>query len=252
VGQGLAAVVRTSGHTLVYDVGPAFASGFNTGDAVVLPFLREQGVSQIDLLLLSHADRDHAGGLAGLAGRIPFVRILSGEAAELGDLGALPCRAGERWTWEGVGFELLHPDVEGLSGNDASCVLRVSTAGASLLLPGDIERGVEQRLAAGPKEALRSHVLVAAHHGSASSSSPEFLRAVSPAFVLYSAGLGNAFGFPSREVREHVSRLGAREADTASAGAIAFRLTREGLVGPFIQRDRTRRVWTHRPEGGSF
>jgi competence protein ComEC len=123
VGQGLAAVVRTRHHVLVYDTGPAFPSGFNTGAAVLLPFLQEIGVRRIDTLVLSHGDRDHVGGLRGLLGRVPIAGILSGEPERIPDADALPCRAGHGWTWDGVRFEVLHPDRPGLSGNNSSCVL---------------------------------------------------------------------------------------------------------------------------------
>ena len=148
VGQGLSAVVRTRGHTLVFDTGPAFAGGFDTGSAVVLPYLREVGVGRIDTLILSHADQDHAGGFAGLHGAIPIGRTLSGEPGEIPQAGAALCRAGETWDWDGVGFALLHPDREDLTGNDSSCILRVAAGEAAVLLTGDAGRGVESRLAA--------------------------------------------------------------------------------------------------------
>jgi len=248
VGQGLSAVVRTRSHTLIYDLGPSFASGFNTGDAVVMPFLREQGAARADLLILSHADRDHSGGFRGLRGKIPIARVLSGEPGELPEAGASPCRAGEDWTWDGVSFELLHPADGGHSGNDSSCVLRVSTPGASVLLPGDIERGIEEVLAAERRGTLRSTILVAAHHGSATSTSKVFLEAVAPRFVLYSSGFGNHFGFPAQSVRDRVASLGATELDTARLGAVEFRLAPDGLGGPITQRDRDRRLWTHVPD----
>lgn len=249
VGQGLSAVARTRHHILVYDTGPAYGSGFNTGEAVVLPFLREQGAEQIDLLVISHADRDHAGGVVGLAGKIPIARILSGEPGKLGETEATRCRAGEGWTWDGVRFELLHPAVTGLSGNDSSCVLRVSTVGGSLLLPGDIGSDVEETLVMELGKKLLSDILVAAHHGSPTSSSAVYLEAVAPSFVLYSTGFANRFGFPAHVVQERVTALSAREYDTADSGAIDFRLGPEGLLGPFLHREREDRLWTYRPLG---
>ncbi len=246
VGQGLSAVVRTRHHALVYDVGPAYASGFNTAEAVLLPFLREEGIERIDLLILSHADRDHAGGFPALNARIPIGGVLSGEPT--GEK-ARPCRTGDAWTWDGVRFELLHPDEEGLKGNDSSCVLSVRTSGASVLLPGDIGGRVEDRLAAEMGTRLRSDILVASHHGSAGSSSAVFLAAVAPRYVLYSTGFADRFGFPAQEVRERVAALGAAQLDTAATGAIRFRLGRDALVGPDLHRQRQRRLWTHVPFG---
>jgi competence protein ComEC len=244
-------VVRTAGHSLVYDTGPGFPSGFNTGAAVVLPFLQEAGVDRIDTLILSHGDRDHTGGFEGLASGIEIRRILAGEPGEAADPRARPCRAGQRWTWDGVDFEILHPVRPGLSGNDSSCVLRVATAGASALLPGDIERGVEADLVHTVADDLGSTLLVAAHHGSATSSSQVFLEAVSPRWVLYASGYANRFGFPSPEVRERVAGLGAKELDTAETGAIRFALSGDGLRGPELYRLRHRRLWSRGPETAS-
>lgn len=246
VGQGLAAVVRTGGHTLVYDTGPRFPSGFNTGDAVVLPYLRHEGIGRIDLLVISHGDRDHAGGFAGLSGRVPVDRILGGEADEIPGGSAIPCRAGATWSWDGVDFELLHPFDTGLEGNDSSCVLRVSTGGASVLLTGDISEKVESDLVAERPEHLRSSVLVAAHHGSNTSTGAGFLEAVAPLYVLYGAGFANRFGFPSEAVRGRVAAFGAEQMNTARTGAIAFRLRAAGLEGPWTYRKEDGRLWSHR------
>jgi competence protein ComEC len=253
VGQGLSAVVRTQDHALVYDTGPGFDSGFNTGSVVVAPFLAAQGVRRVDELVLSHADRDHTGGAAGLMGRLRVGRVLSGEPSALGIPGAEPCRAGEGWTWSGVRFQFLHPgaaDGEGAPpvGNDASCVLRVETGGRALLLSGDVGKGVESRLAARLGEGLKSDVLVAGHHGSATSTSGDFLDAVAPRLVLYAAGYANPFGFPAAEVRERVARRGIPSLDTGLAGAIELRLGADGSVqGPWTWRERAGRLWTHRP-----
>jgi competence protein ComEC len=247
VGQGLSAVVRTRGHTLVFDAGPAFAGGFDTGSAVVLPYLQEVGVGRIDTLILSHADQDHAGGFAALHGAIAIGRTLSGEPGEIPQAGASLCRAGETWDWDGVGFALLHPDREDLTGNDSSCILRVAVGEGAVLLTGDAGRGVEGRLAARLGSGLRSDILVAGHHGSATSSSAPFLASVSPRFVLYAAGFANRWGFPAAEVRRRVAARSAVELDTGSLGAISFRLGPGGIAGPDWYRARRLRLWTHRP-----
>lgn len=254
VGQGLAVVVRTRRHALVFDTGPGFPSGFNTGNAVVLPYLRHEGVDGIDTLVVSHADRDHAGGFEGLRGKIPIGRILAGEPAEIAGADAVPCLAGEDWTWDGVEFALLHPAVAGGEGNDGSCVLRVRTGRASVLLTGDIGMAVEGDLVETQRERLRSTVLVAAHHGSDTSSSSDFLEAAAPRYVLFSAGFANRFGFPAAAVRKRVATLGAAQLDTASAGAIAFDLRPDGVEGPRRYRSSGSRLWTHQlgEDAGSF
>ncbi|MCB2263815.1 MAG: DNA internalization-related competence protein ComEC/Rec2 [Candidatus Thiosymbion ectosymbiont of Robbea hypermnestra] len=249
VGQGLAAVVRTQRHALVYDTGPRFPSGFNTGAAVVLPYLRHRGVGRIDTLVISHGDRDHAGGFAGLDGKFPIDRILAGEPRKLPGGRARPCLAGDHWTWDGVDFDLLHPGAAGRrSGNAGSCVLRVGIPGAdaSLLLTGDIDARVERKLIAADHGRLASALLVAGHHGSATSTGSDFLAAVAPRFVLYAAGYANRFGFPAAAVRERVATWGAGQLATASAGAIRFRLGTTGLAGPRQYRREHKRLWRHR------
>jgi competence protein ComEC len=250
VGLGLAAVVRTRDGTLVYDTGPGFPSGFNTGSAVVAPFLAAQGVRRIERLVVSHADRDHAGGLVGLADRVAIDRIDSGEPGRLGFPGVEPCRAGEQWEWSGVSFRFLHPADASFRGNDASCVLRLETGGRSILLTGDIEARVERRLARELGDLLASDVLVAGHHGSATSTHPEFLDAVAPGLVLFPSGYANQFGFPASVVRERIAVRGIPVLDTGLVGAIELRLGPNGTVGgPWAWRERAGRFWTHRPTG---
>lgn len=250
VGQGLAAVARTGEGVLVFDTGPGFNSGFNTGSAVVAPFLLAQGIDRIDRLVVSHADHDHAGGLVGLAERVAIDRLQSGEPSDLEFPGATSCRAGEGWNWSGVSFRFLHPEQGGEAGNNASCVLRIETGGHAILLTGDVEQRVERQLADRLGSTLRSEILIAGHHGSATSSSAEFLRAVAPDLVLFSAGYANHYGFPARAVRERVAGQGIGMLNTANEGAIEIRLGAEGiLLGPRGWRERAGRLWTHRPGG---
>ncbi|MEY6431701.1 DNA internalization-related competence protein ComEC/Rec2 [Thioalkalicoccus limnaeus] len=248
VGQGLAIVVRTHQHTLVYDVGPGFPSGFNTGSAVVRPYLRHAEVQQIDGLIISHGDNDHAGGLPGLIGALPIGWVKSGEPHRLPDLTAELCQAGMTWNWDGVQFAILHPEGPEYRANDASCVLRIEAGASSMLLTGDIERRAEQRLVAYHGEALRSTVLIAGHHGSDTSSTAPFLDAVAPRYVLYATGFANRYGFPATAVRERVAAIGAAELDTSRSGAIHFRMGANGEVeGPWLYRSDSARLWTHRP-----
>lgn len=248
VGQGLAGVIRTHRHTLVYDTGPSFRSGFNTGEAVVVPYLRHQGIGAIDLLMISHADQDHAGGMDGLLDLVRARRILSGEPEALPHVGAEPCRRGQQWRWDGVDFAVLHPADASESGNDSSCVLRVSVAETALLWTGDVEAGVEQALVQLERDGLQAEVLVAGHHGSASSTTSPFLEAVSPQLVLFSMGWKNRFGFPAQAVRERVLALEAASLDTASAGAVELQIRADGQLGSVrVFRERADRLWRHRP-----
>ncbi len=252
VGQGLAAVVRTRHHTLVFDTGPRFPSGFNTGEAVLAPFLRERGVVRLDRLIVSHGDNDHLGGARALAAEFPPVLVTSSVPQRLVELGAQACRGGERWRWDGVAFEILHPApdyaVRGRSGNNRSCVLRVAAGGAAVLLPGDIERPAEHHLLSSRPGSLRAEVLVAPHHGSRTSSSAAFIDAVAPRYVLFPVGYRNRYGFPKDDVVARYRTRGVEVLDSARHGAIRFRLTPAGAQLRDTWRQSARRYWHRRGE----
>lgn len=237
VGQGLAVVVRTAGHTLVYDGGPAFDEGFDAGESVVVPYVLSTGRRGVDLLVQSHGDRDHSGGVAA-------IRRLLAVRDERGITRA--CVEGERWRWDGVDFAVLNGPAPGLSDNDGGCVLRIRGPDFSVLLPADIERGTEARLVARHGAGLRSDLLVAPHHGSKTSSTPEFVAAVSPAVVLYGAGWRHQFRHPRPEVAARYAAIGSRQFVTAGSGAL---LVRAGPFGPEVEewRPAARRFWNAEP-----
>lgn len=237
VGQGLAVVVRTARHTLLYDTGPRYAPEVDAGARVVVPWLRAAGVRAVDHLLLSHRDSDHAGGAASLRAVLPVGRVSAGDAA----LGT-PCLDGQTWSHDGVRFAVLHPATPGDGGNADSCVLRIETAGgASLLLAGDIDARAEAVLLARHGERLRSTVLVAPHHGSAGSSSPAFVAAVAPGHVVYTVGYRNRFGHPHPAVAARYAAAGARDWRSDRDGALAIRLDHEARIAAW--REDGRRYW---------
>jgi len=253
VGQGQAAVVETQGGVLVYDAGPSYRGGFDTGAMVVAPFLQSRGIERIDRFILSHSDRDHTGGAAGLLARLPALTLLSGEPGRLGLAGAQPCLAGEGWTWSGVDFRLLHPSAaeleSGLADNEASCVLEIRTGERSILLTGDVGSRTEERLVERLGAGWRVAVLVAGHHGSATSTSERLLDQVRPEWVLFSSGYANPFGHPAPRVRDRVAARGIRTLNTAIDGAIRFKLGPAGWIeAPHGWRSRAGRLWTHRPQ----
>lgn len=218
VGQGLAVVVRTANHTLLYDAGPAFEDGFDAGRSIVLPYLLHEQVRHIDRLVLSHRDNDHAGGVDAVRARLPITE-------EIGTEQGRPCRRGEQWEWDGVRFEILHPEGGDGSRNDQSCVLRVQGRW-TVLLAGDIEARAERQLLARDAQALRADVLVAPHHGSKTSSTPAFVAAVRPQVVLYGAGWRHHYRHPRPEVTARYAELGARQWVSGVSGAL--RVTQEG------------------------
>ena len=247
VGQGLSVVIATAGHTLVYDTGPAYRSGFSTAEAVLLPFLRERGAARIDRLVLSHGDQDHAGGVASLVEAIDVVDIVSGEPDRTGT-DHRRCHAGDNWHWDGVRFEVIHPAAsEPMSGNNASCVLRIDNGEAVVLLTGDIEAAVERRLAATHSNHLASDVVFAPHHGSNSSSSQPFVSATRPGHVVYSAGWANRYGFPTEAVRARWLAADASPLNTAELGTVSFRFVRgQPASDPRAHRVVSKRFWHHR------
>lgn len=243
VGQGLAVVVRTQKHSLLYDTGPAYASGFNTGTAVVAPFLRSSGVGALDLLVVSHGDNDHIGGVAGVLDEIPVSRVISSVPDMIPHGQAAPCVDGLSWRWDGVQFRVLHPQaVAGMSANDHSCVVQVRARNLTLLLSGDIEKAAERRLLQRHGAELKSDVLVVPHHGSKTSSTAEFIRAVSPEFAIFPVGYRNRFGLPNRDVVSRYREHGAVLLNTAASGAIRISATPTGIEMT-QHREKQRRFW---------
>ena len=247
VGQGLAAVVRTQRHTLVFDTGPAFGPEFNAGAAVVVPWLRHAGIRQVDVLVVSHGDNDHVGGLDSIRDAVVVERLYTSVPDRVRGANVTPCFAGQRWDWDGYSFMVLHPDqADRLDGNNASCVLRISRAGHGLLLlPGDIEREAESLLVRRFATQLRADVIIVPHHGSRTSSTPDLIAAVQPRYALYAAGFRNRYGFPKQDIMQRYQQHGAINLDTGRNGALEFVIDETG-VRHTAQRLSARRFWHSR------
>ncbi len=242
VGQGLSVVVQTQNHALVYDTGAGFASGFNLADAVVRPFLREQGITQLSLLMLSHGDNDHAGAAPQLLAQVPVQRVLAGEPDRIRVV-AEPCQAGQHWDWDGVAFRVLHPtNPRPAVSNNASCVLSIRNASGSTLLTGDIQAAVERRLAPLLADSGPWSLVVAPHHGSRSSSSPALVQATRPQQVVYAVGALNHYGFPKADVVARWQAIGAQPWRTDQSGALSW-LFAETVQGPEAYRQVRQRYW---------
>ncbi|MBX3653995.1 MAG: DNA internalization-related competence protein ComEC/Rec2 [Ramlibacter sp.] len=248
VGQGNAVIVRTAGHTLVYDTGPRYSREADAGHRVLVPLLRALG-EHVDLLLLSHRDSDHTGGAAAVLAMQPQASLLSSLEAGHELLALRPgtrCVAGQQWEWDGVRFELLHPQAGDYEAarkpNALSCVLRVANGRQAALLAGDIEQPQEEALlAAGAL--LRADVLLVPHHGSKTSSSARFLEAVQPALALAQAGYHNRFGHPHPLVLQRYEERGIRVVDSPRCGAALWRSQAPDAVE--CQRETARRYWHH-------
>jgi competence protein ComEC len=252
VGQGLAVVARTRHHVLLYDTGPAFASGSDAGSRVIVPFLRAVGVRALDVMVVSHNDIDHSGGAASVLQAVPVGRFIASLPranplmAEAPDAG--PCVSGQQWSWDDVHFKFLYPgagaaDDPSLSDNDRGCVLKIATVHAAALLPADITHTVEARLVAGMPDQLRANVLVAPHHGSKTSSSPAFIAAVDPQWVVFSAGYHNRFHHPAGVVVARYRKAGVHTARTDRDGAVTVTLDAAGDVAVSRYRRTHRHYW---------
>jgi competence protein ComEC len=246
VGQGLAITIRTSNHSLLFDAGPQYSPEADGGNRVIVPFLRGEGVSRIDGMVLSHDDSDHTGGTLSsrnalnpgwLASPLPENHsLISGQGRHQ------RCTAGDSWQWDGVRFEFLHPpgDMDlsdaAIKDNARSCVLAVSAHGKRILIAADIESDIERQLLA-KAVALRSDVLVVPHHGSKTSSTNEFIDAVAPTAAVMAVGYRNRFRHPAAEVVDRYARRGIAMYRTDLDGAISIRVDPERL-----QLDRWRQV----------
>jgi competence protein ComEC len=259
VGQGLAVFVATAHHALLYDTGPRFNDAVDAGGRIILPFLRAAGVRRLDMLVISHADSDHAGGAVSILHGVPVAQTTSSLpanhalVAQAGMRGqSIRCIEGAGWTWDGVAFTILHParpdyDDASRKSNDLSCVLKIDAAGGSALLTGDIEAASEQALLERDRRALRADVLVVPHHGSRTSTTRGFVDAVSATVAVIAAGYRNRFGHPRAEVLARYRRGGAARPRTDLQGAITVSITPEGRVTTYTERERRRRYWYDAP-----
>jgi competence protein ComEC len=222
VGQGLAAVARTQHHTLVFDSGPRFSERFDTGRAVIAPYLRDSGVDNIDTLIISHGDNDHIGGAASLLAAFPPQRVLSSVPERLP--GGEHCLAGQSWRWDDVEFSILSPDKITVQGNNASCVLLIKSANGNVLLTGDIEAKTEGNLTRQWNPDLDIQFLIVPHHGSKTSSTQAFIDAIDPQFALFPFGYKNRYRHPNQQVVERYRAHGSQLLDSPAQGAITVKL----------------------------
>jgi len=260
VGQGLAVTVQTRNHALVFDTGPPFGPEADSGNRIVVPYLRAAGVRRLDGLIISHDDMDHTGGALSVLQAMPVQWLLS----SLPDLDPLPlhvdhayrCIAGRSWEWDGIRFELLHPvagsyALTGIRDNDRSCVLRINTRAGAILIPGDIERRAELELLQRDPRMLAARVLIAPHQGSRTSSTPDFVAAVSPEHVIFPAGYRNRFGHPHQDVVRRYLATGSHVYRTAEDGAVLIRV-RAGDLQLERYRQSRRRYWHATPDPESL
>src|SRR5262249_14947192 len=159
-------------------------------------------------LIVSHDDRDHSGGAGSVVEGMPVTLLWSSLARDHELLAqstpSRACAAGGRWEGDGVGFEFLHPAGASAGGpaDNRSRVLRIAAPGGRVLLAGDIERSAERQLLRRTPDRLPAEALLVPHHGSATSSSQEFVEKVAPRYAVFTVGYRNRFGHPREDVAE--------------------------------------------------
>lgn len=194
VGQGLSVAVHTQHHTLLYDTGDQFYLGSDLGKLVVLPYLRDQSIKELDAIVISHPDRDHRGGLQSIEQTIPSKQFIVNDP-DFYHRGRT-CHDFPDWEWDGVHFHFFALNHPFKNRNNTSCILQIRTQTNQVLLTGDIEREAEEFLVEQYGAQLASDVLVLPHHGSKTSSTIRFLSEIHPRYAIASLGFDNRFHFP--------------------------------------------------------
>lgn len=236
VGQGLAIVLQTKEHVLLYDAGPKYSQSFNAGESVIYPFLLKRSIDVVDTLVISHTDKDHAGGVDGVLKNIPVKGLLSSAPEAFVHDYSSQCADGMTWQWNEVEFKFLHPNTQldnlaTLSTNNSSCVLLIRHPAGSFLITGDIEAPIERKLVEKYPNLIDTDVLIVPHHGSNSSSTKVFIQATSPKYAVIASGYRNPYGFPKKKVTARYHKFGSQLLNTASQGMIMFSLSkRKGMT----------------------
>ncbi|PKO83234.1 MAG: DNA internalization-related competence protein ComEC/Rec2 [Betaproteobacteria bacterium HGW-Betaproteobacteria-11] len=262
VGQGLAVHVQTAAHDLLFDAGPKFSSEADSGNRLIVPYLRAIGVRRLNALVISHADKDHEGGAESVLGSLPVERMITSlpftHPLSAWPVPQKPCQAGDEWRWDGVRFAVLHPlpGAVAKKTNAVACVLLVEAGDKRLLITSDIEAAQELELVEkfsskksalvarrdGPGETLHADVVTVPHHGSRTSSTPEFIAAVGAREAIFPVGYRNRYGHPKDAVAARWQTSGAHLSRTDLDGAVSVRLGAAGItLDP--AREARRRYW---------
>lgn len=255
VGQGSALIVEAPGRVLVFDTGPRYSAQADAGGRIVLPYLRARGIDRIDILVVSHLDSDHSGGTAALL-----------EAVEIGEVWtSIPpdhpvlakarsvtrCHAGTTAGSGPLDLRILHPTVAEYAlpernTNARSCVVEVRLGQTRVLMTGDLPALQESEILSRTAD-LHATLLAAPHHGSRSSSTDPFVRAIAPTWVVAQVGYRNRFGHPDPSVVARYRGVGAQFVRTDIAGATQWRFAGDGSEFVRMQRIDAARYWHNQP-----
>ena len=234
VGQGMAVLVETTDHRILYDTGPQYSLDSEAGSRIIVPYLRSRGITQLDLMVVSHQDNDHSGGALAVLRSITVDRVATSLSSDHPIVAASPrheaCRRFEGWAWAPFEFEWLHPGDDQLASgrsttNARSCVLRIKGPAGVVLLAGDIEAPQEKRLLElFDADRLHADVLLVPHHGSATSSIPAFIAAVDPSLAIFQVGYRNRFRHPNVKVLQRYESSGIQTLRSDYHAAIQVRM----------------------------
>ena len=236
VGQGTAMVITKGRRAIVVDTGPSHNGNAPVVTNVIPKILTQYGVNNVDHVVHSHSDNDHAGGrealtlwLARMGYKAQWYSPLKG------------CERGKQIHWQGLTLAFLWP-LKGnhVDSNNTSCVLRITDGENTLLLPGDIERSAEYALLQKEKT-MSADVLVAPHHGSLTSSTNIWVKRVQPQTVIYTQGFENRWAFPNKSVYERYKHHGAKQLLSSEQGYIRVEFTQSGHITTGMRTDILRR-----------
>jgi len=243
VGQGLSLVIQTKNSVTVYDTGPRYGTGFTAAEAVLLPFLRQRGIHRIDTLVISHADNDHIGGLETLQEAFQIDHIITSRIDKVTE--AQECVAGQTWVYDRTQFSVISPQADTPVGsNNRSCVIMLEHLGTKVLLSGDIEKQVERFLVRNYSGLLSADILLVPHQGSKTSSTEQFLKAVSPNLAMLAAGYQNHYGHPHESVIQRYQANNIEVLSTIDHGSILLKINSHGWA-KILYRQQYRRFWHH-------
>lgn len=228
VGQGLSILVRTAKHLLIYDTGVKFYLGSDMGSLAVIPYLKKLGTQSIDMIVISHPDLDHRGGLQSIE-RNYAVRELVVDDPQFYHRGK-PCHQYPKWQWDGVSFQFLPMPSHVNKKNNHSCILKIDNGKKSMLLTGDIESSGERHLIKNYQSLLASTYLLVPHHGSRTSSTNSFLKYVAPEAAVVSYGMDNRYRHPSVQAMRRYQHQNIPVLATATCGLVRVLLNQKEKI----------------------
>jgi competence protein ComEC len=259
VGQGLSVVIKTAKHTMLYDAGAKYNLQSDAGNRIIVPYLHASGVKHLDAIVVSHDDLDHAGGVPSVLAQMSVDWMLSSllpTATMFKDTQYLKfspkkhyqCYAGQHWQWDEVQFKVLYPELgsydnEHVTDNNRSCVIKVSSTSGTILLTGDVEKAGEYQMLARDASVLKADVLIAPHHGSKTSSTQDFIQAISPKLVIFTNGYLNRFGHPKSVIVQRYVNQDVQVLRSDYDGAVQLNYKKDRAVKVLKWRKVERRYW---------